>query len=310
MQNHSTDKLAIILINYNNYKDTIDCIESIYKVSYNSKKIILVDNGSGNESSVYLQKSISEKGYELDFLQLENNLGFAGGNNYAIQYAVNKGYRLFWLLNNDTEIDPDSIKPMVELITSDPQCGAVGSKIYYWNTDIIWSAGGFINKWTGQSSVRGKNNTDSNEYNSVINCDYLTGCSLLIRYEALQSVGLMKDDYFLYYEETDWCVRAARKGWKMLYCPSSIVYHKVGRSTGGYSDPFIAYYNLRNRYTFVKRNYGLLNRISAFLYLLFRAFKIFINIYRKRRDLKKARVKAVLLALYHSYTGKMGKYTG
>ena len=302
------EKLAIILINFNNTSDTIACIDSVMKAEYTLWKIFLVDNGSDDKSVNTLKKYIENKISKIDFIEEPQNHGFAGANNIAIERALDEGYEYIWMLNNDTEIDKNAIEPMIEVLHKDETIGAVGSRIFYWGTDKIWFIGGYFDKKTGIVNIYGKNKQDSTEFDESIECDYITGCSLMTTKSVLEEVGLLRDDYFLYYEETDWCTRAKKKGFHMKYCPHSRVYHKVGGASDGYKAPYIAYYNLRNRFIFIRRNFNRFYSITAFIYLFIKASKLAINVFRLRKDRKKERLKAILLACIHSIIGKMGRY--
>lgn len=160
----------------------------------------------------------------------------------------------------------------------------VGSRIYYFGTDRIWYAGGTINRWTGRGRSRGQGEVDAGQYNRPQPTGFVTGCSLLVRREALEDVGLMKEDYFLYYEDTDWNLRVRNYGWETWYEPASIVEHKVSSSTRttGRNAPSLIYYNLRNRFTMVQRLGSPLVRMFSVLYLFHQLFSVSRLIWRHR----------------------------
>ncbi|MGG3832885.1 glycosyltransferase family 2 protein [Geobacillus thermocatenulatus] len=267
-----TDKdVAIIILNWNAYDDTFECLKSLEHLTYPYFHVFLVDNASQDGSFDKLQQDYNDGKFHLSitFIQTGENLGFAGGNNVAIREAYKQGYQYFWLLNNDTVVDPNALTPLVETLENDKQVGIVGSKIYYYGTNKIWFAGGKVNTWTGKTKHIGIKEEDVGQYDQVKEVDYITGCSLGFRREVLETVGYMCEDYFLYYEETDWNVRANQYGWEIKYVPQSRVHHKVSASSGGEKNlsPIVAFYDIRNGYWFVKRTQKRkLKTFTAFCY--------------------------------------------
>lgn len=177
--------------------------------------------------------------YPLIFIQARSDIGFAGGNNAGSRYALKKGDADFvWLLNNDTTLEYDALKMLVEKASEyqskGDKVGIIGSKLlwYRW-PDKINAIGGMFNKWTTWSYHLGVRETDTGQYDrDDVQFDYVYGASLFIRKEFLEDVGLMNDVYYAYFEEMDWEVRGIRKGWKHGYTYKSVVYHKQGVTTG------------------------------------------------------------------------------
>ncbi|MGG3006521.1 glycosyltransferase family 2 protein [Geobacillus stearothermophilus] len=298
-----TDKdVAIIILNWNAYDDTFECLKSLEHLTYPYFHVFLVDNDSQDDSFKKLQQDYKEGKFNLDitFIRTGANLGFAGGNNVAIKEAYNQGYQYFWLLNNDTVVDPNALTPLVEVLEKDKQVGIVGSKIYYYGTNKIWFAGGKVNTWTGTSAHIGFKEEDKGQYNQLKEVDYITGCSLCFRKEILETVGYMKEDYFLYYEETDWNLKSSNNGWKIVYVPESVVYHKVSISTGGESNPspYVAFYDIRNGYWMVKSTQMKYKWMTAYLYKYYKALKKLIKIAVCDYDRKLLRIKLIIKALY------------
>ena len=307
-----TDKdVAIIILNWNAYDDTFECLKSLEHLTYPYFHVFLVDNDSQDDSFKKLQRDYKESKFNLDitFIQTGANLGFAGGNNVAIKEAYNQGYQYFWLLNNDTVVDPNALTPLVDSIKKDPTIGIAGSKIYYYGTNKIWFAGGIVNKLTGNTKHIGMKDIDSEKYSSVLDVDYVTGCSLFFRKEILDTVGYMVEDYFLYYEETDWNLRASQMGWKIKYIPTSVVYHKVSSSSGGESNisPAVNYYLIRNAIAMIKRTQPSYYITIAVIYSLWNVFKNILKIFLYRQDNKLVRIKLGFTAVFDGVFGKMGK---
>lgn len=300
--------VAIIVVNWNNAEDTLACIDSLESLNYEPCKVFLVDNCSTDNSLEILSDRVIKTDKKFELLISKDNMGFAGGNNLAIKHAMSEGYNLFWLINNDTEFPIDTLSHLVDGINSNNDVGMVGSKIYFYGSRSIWYAGGQIDYKTGKASSIGRDEEDVGQYDSVKETDYITGCSLLIKKAVIDHVGLLEDGFFLYYEDTDWSLRVRAAGWKCVYIPESIVEHKVGRSTeGGYSAPFLSYYNLRNRYLMTRRNSQFFKSFTPWLYLTKRTMAL-IYFAIKRKDRVLERIKYAFTGYFHGLFNILGKH--
>lgn len=303
--------VAIVLLNWNSYQLTVECLESLEKLNYPDYHIFIVDNDSQDSSFEDLKKDYMMNKFNLPitFMQSGANLGFAGGNNVAIKKAYEMGYPYIWMLNNDTVVEANSLSTLVEAISKDTKTGIVGSKILYYDTDLIWYAGGTINTWTGKTKHLGYKERDIGQYNSSFQVDYVTGCSLLFKRELIDSIGLMQEDYFLYYEETDWNIRAKQENWKIVYVPDSVVYHKVSISSGGEDNlsPYVEYYYIRNSYIMIRRTQSMAKIITATLLLFLKLIKSHLKILIKKQDNKINRSKLIIKAFFDGIIMKTGK---
>ncbi|MCI1857421.1 MAG: glycosyltransferase family 2 protein [Sporolactobacillus sp.] len=295
------DEVAIIILNWRAYQDTFECIDSLKKLTNCNFSVFLVDNFSNDGSFEKLIDDYKEGLFsvKINFIQTGKNLGFAGGNNIAISEGLNMGYNYFWLLNNDTIVRNNSLSALLNVLKCDKCVGIVGSKIYFYNTRKVWFAGGKINTYTGNTKHEGKGKQDKNKYNQKKEVDYITGCSLLFRRELVESIGYMSEDYFMYYEETEWNLRARKKGWKITYVPESHVFHKVSSSVGGIKKiaPYVAYYDIRNAHLMIKRTQNKLKSFTSYLYKYYKAIKIFLKIFIYNQDNKLIRIKFILKGL-------------
>lgn len=274
----------IILLNYNGYEDTVECIKSICKINYNNYKIILVDNNSSDGSQIELLKYLSQN-EKVHFIQSEKNLGFSGGNNIGIKWALNNGADYICLLNNDTVVEKDFLINLVTEMEKNSDIGVAAGKIMYFKEkDIIWSAGGYINEVKALGCHYGINIKDNEQFNSKRELTFLTGCLQLIRKSVFEEIGLYDDEYFLYMEDVDFCKRVIESGYKLSYIPTSKIYHKVSASTGGDESPLQLYYMTRNRILFNKKNNKKL--IIAIKFYLFMIIKMIIEPFRKKSDYK------------------------
>lgn len=273
--------IYIILLNYNGYKETIECIESLEKITYKNYKIVIVDNASTDNS----EKILKEKFNNHVFIQTKKNLGFAGGNNIGIKHAIKCGAEYILLLNNDTIVKNDFLEHLVKSSIEGDNVGISIGKIYYYsNPNTIWYAGGYISKFKGNAYHIGMNELDNPNFNKKIYIDFATGCMQLIKVDAIKSVGLMDEDYFLYYEDTDYSCKMIRNGYKILYEPKSVIWHKVSTSTGSHSK-LSEYYLTRNRLIFIKRNIKLRYKFFAFLFFYLTRIMKLISIKQKNKSI-------------------------
>ena len=242
-------KVTIIILTWNNKDDTIECLDSLRSLTYPNFDIVLVDNGSTDGSLA----CISARYPALAIVANEKNLGFAEGNNVGITYALAKGAEYVLILNNDTVAEPGFLDALMEVAESDPRIGIIGPKIvYYHNPAKIWSTGGRINLFTGVSTnIRDNDSHESCQGVKIV--DYVSGCALLIKTEAIQRVGLFDKDYFLYLEDSDLNFRAHLQGYLSIVNCDTTILHKAGASSSAVRDS-IYYYFARNSLLFLKKN--------------------------------------------------------
>lgn len=255
--------VSIISVNYDHPEVTCALLLSLRKISYPSVEIIVLDNASPKDDPSVIKKSFPE----VIFIQSKENLGFAGGNNLAIRQTKGK-YIL--LLNNDTEVDPGFLEPLVAKLESDKRIGAVSPKIkFFFNPDTIqYSGQAPINPYTIRSHGFGFGAKDHGQFDKDTPTSFVHGAAMMVSREVLQNVGLMAECYFLYYEELDWGSRITRAGYQLWYVHNSTVFHKESISTGKFS-PLKTYYMNRARILYLRRNVSGLTFIIAVLYQLF-----------------------------------------
>jgi GT2 family glycosyltransferase len=220
----SNPPVACIVLNWNGWQHTIDCLDALKESTYPELNVIVVDNGSTDDSVARIRAS------HPDILLIESgkNLGFAGGNNIGIRYALAHGADYVWLLNNDTKPAPDALSALVAKALTDRRIGAVASICYYADAPSkvqAW-AGTRVNLWIGY--VRNSTVPHEDEW-----FEALYGASLLIARGAMEDAGLLDEGFFLYWEETEFCLRLRKKGWQLAAAPNSSVLHEVSASIGG-----------------------------------------------------------------------------
>lgn len=297
-------KVSVVVLHWNHEHDTRDCVKSLLSCSYQNLEILLVDNGSANASGEKLHREFPS----VVFLHNETNLGFSGGNNVAIRHSLQRGARYVVLLNNDTIVDPNFINPLVELAESTPTIAAIGCKIYFHDQQTtFWYAGGVFRTRTGVAQHRGMHEADAGRYEGIEETDFVTGCMMFLRREALEQIGLLESSFFAYFEDADWCLRARRAGWRIVFNPHSKIWHKVS-STTTIDSPFYLYLTMRNKILMIRRHSTLLDTILALPYLFYFYSRQFVRLALKWRSWQGA--KAVLYGLVdgmRNYTANGGK---
>jgi len=228
-------------------------------VSYSSQRIIVVDNASEQDEASTLEAEYS--GF-IELIRNESNLGFAGGANVGIRAAIEAGTDYVLLLNNDVTVDPGFLEAMVLVAARYKRLAALSPRAYFDEPrGVIYSTGGTVNVWTGVARQIGRGEKDDGQFERAARRDYADGLCMLIPVEALEKVGLLDEDYFAYWEETDWCVRAREKGLRCYYVPEAKVWHRAERSTRA-SDEFNFHYR-RNALMFVRKRGGALHLATA-----------------------------------------------
>jgi GT2 family glycosyltransferase len=265
-------KISLIILNWNGYKMTLNCLESISKAAVDgfALEILVVDNGSTDESVERIKELIvrgiadfKKKKVVVKLIENAENLGFVGGNNVGIRHALENRADYICLLNNDTRVAPEFLVELLKVAEKDPQNGVVGGKIYfekgyefhkdrYGQKDlgkVIWYAGG-LNDWQNvYGSHRGVDEVDRGQFDSVSETDFVTGCLMLVRKEVFEKAGLIDERYYLYNEDNDFSQRAKKAGFKLVYAPKAVIWHiNAGSSRSGSN--LQDYFMTRNRLLF------------------------------------------------------------
>lgn len=268
--------VAIILVNYNGYDDTVECVKSLLQIKYKNYQIFIVDNCSSDTETIKSDGLLNENTKLIFSIQ---NLGFSGGNNLAIRDALNLGFDYIVLLNNDTIVEPNFLASLVSEAEQSLDVGAVTGKIYYYyKREDVWSAGGEYDRNTGLTIQYSGSDTEA--FNSKKEITFATGCLLMVPRKVVQKIGLMDEEYFLYSEDSDYCQRIIDAGYKIIYNPQSVIYHKVSASTGDRS-PMQQRYMMRNNLYMIKKYSP--TPINAYMKITWHMFK---HVVRGRRNFK------------------------
>jgi GT2 family glycosyltransferase len=241
--------VTVIVINWNRHQDTLACLASLRALTYSNYEVVVIDNGSSRDDLEGLRQGLVNEA----LVENRANTGFVGGNNQGLAMAKTHRAEFVLLLNNDTLVAPDLLTNLVEVIESEASIAAVGPTILYESDpDVIWSAGGSIDWRRGLASMLQDGSPAANLAGQPArDVDFLTGCALMVRRSVIDQVGRLEPRFFAYYEETEWCVRMARAGYRMVHVPMGKVWHKVPRAKPSIS-PLVHYYMTRNRLLFLR----------------------------------------------------------
>jgi len=288
--------ISIIILNWNGWHDTIECLESVYQIDYSNFDVVIIDNASIDKSiskikdycegKIELKSNFveySKKDKPINFIEYskeeidsltndtnikssnpakniiliknDKNYGFAEANNIGIIYSIrNLNPKYVLLLNNDTIVSKESLKKLVEVADTDEKIGAVGPMVYHYGyTNKIQSVGAKILWNRGISNVLGVNEIDNGQYNGVNEVDSLVGCALLVKTSLFGEIGFLMNDYFAYWEEVEWCIRAKKANYKIINVPTAKIWHKGGSSSKKVSG-FYEYHFTRNMIWFTKKH--------------------------------------------------------
>jgi GT2 family glycosyltransferase len=289
------------ILNWNQKDITLECLESLAQIDYPNYEVVVVDNGSQDGEATTIQKQFPS----VIVLENERNLGFAEGNNVAIRYALEQAADYVLLLNNDTVVDPQMLKRLIEVAESDDQIAIVGPKIYYFGEPrTIWSAGGIL-KPPGKPVMLGLDETDKGQHDTLRAVDWVTGCALLIKSSVVRRIGLIDARYFIYFEENDWCSRAKRAGFNILYVPEARMWHKIQPRHQALS-PRHVYLMIRNRLLFL-RNSGARLPLILFVIITENFRTVCAWSLRKRHKDKRSLRWPVLRGIFDFLRGRFGE---
>jgi GT2 family glycosyltransferase len=340
-------KVYVVILNYNGWADTIECLESVLRNDYPNYQVIVVDNNSPDNSMEYirawaegkldvwvkpdhplrklsfppikkpvpyvyytceeaekggdrdLENSLMVKSYPLVLIQTGENLGYAGGNNVGIRYALAKGdFEYIWILNNDTVVSKNSLSTLVSC-ANETKGGSIGSIVFFYrDTSKVQTAGVRIKRKFLKDVFSYQMIKEKPVYPKKV--DSLVGCSFLVRKEVLEIVGLFDEKYFLYHEEADFFLRASNS-FNFFVSPRSEVWHKYSATTGGETSNIVIYYGTRNGFLFPKKHNTFWKHLLFIFFFFLRYYPIkFLKLF----------LKPSKLCLYHKaiLDGVRGRY--
>lgn len=330
-------QVSIIILNWNGWEDTLECLESVYHVNYPNYQIIVIDNGSEDDSLEKIRQycagninvgskyfSYNPKNKPLKLLEMqsdefseynnealiliknEQNSGFSEGNNIGIRYATEKlNPEFILLLNNDTVVDTNFLTILIKKAEEKSDTGILGPSILEYNVpNRLTYIGGYVSPLGRVKNPyfhETLNNSIINNSIKSIELDYISGCCLLVKRKVIEDVGLLDDAFFLYYEDTDLCLSAKENGYDVFFIPEAKILHKVSAAMGGNSLTSL-YYGNRNQYLLIKKH----GTYKFLYYILYSLSKIILAIFYLFKG-KIRNSKIVLKALYDALSGKFGE---
>lgn len=314
-QSELEPKVGIIILNWNSYADVAQCLDSIRRLDYGNTDIVVVDNGSTDSSG----QNIDDDYPEVEVVFSNKNRGFSAGNNIGIQRVRDRGADYILLCNNDIRLpDGRTLRKLVEIMDLESDIGIITPQINeYPDTDTIWFRRGEINQTLGtyyhnknrkwylhgskgsESKIRGDLTQTSNE---IINNEYLPFSCALFREKLFSEVGLLPEEYFLYVEDVEYCLRTMNTGYQLATIPDMKVYHE--KSSDSSLSPIRSYYGVRNHYLFVRRNR---EEINLRLFYPTYALSIFLLIAQRVLAGNFASVEAVIRGVIDAIQMKEGK---
>lgn len=242
-------KILILLLNWNGKKDTLECLASLKKVTYSNFQTIVVDNGSTDDSVAALRRAYPD----MPILETGANLGFAGGNNVGIEWALRHHAEWILLLNNDTVVAPDFLDAFLAAAAAQPKAKILGAKILrYHQPKVVDHLGGYWNPSMAEFLPLEAGQID-HPYFNMQKADYVCGAGLLMHRSVPEKIGLLEPNFFLFWEETDFCCRARRAGLEVWTAPEARIWHKVSSSFIG-GKPQMQYFWWRSRLLWIERN--------------------------------------------------------
>jgi GT2 family glycosyltransferase len=220
----SDPRVSTVLVNWNNFRDSAECLESLGQCTYPNHEVTVVDNGSDGNEAELLRRSYGDR---IRLIENERNLGFAGGCNVGIRDALQRGSDYVLLLNNDTVVAPEFLSELIGAVQARSGVGVAGGKILCHELPgVIWSAGGTIDYRYGKTPMRGSGEVDDGRFDEEAEVDWVCSCFMLVPRAVWDSVGLLDERFFFGWEDVDLCVRASTSGFWILYAPRAVIRHK------------------------------------------------------------------------------------
>jgi hypothetical protein len=241
-----------IVLSWNGREDTLRCLESLTRVEYPNLAIVCVDNGSTDGT----QKAVRERFPRVVLIEAGANLGYAGGNNLGLRYALEHGAHWMMLVNNDATVAPDVVAGFERAEKEHPRAGILAGKVYFADRpQTIWFAGQRVNELVGYSGrPRGYGRPDGPRYDKARSTGRAVGALMAVSREAIDAVGMLDEDLFAYVEDVDWALRIRDAGFEILFAPNARAWHRVSASTGGEAaSTHTLYYGVRNTVIVLER---------------------------------------------------------
>lgn len=279
-------QVAVIVLNWNGKNDTLACLESLQAQNDIQTKIILVDNGSDDDSV----SAVAEQYPDAEIIETGLNLGYAAGNNIGLNRALELGFEYMLVLNNDTILEPYCIAKLVTDLEQHPDAAAAAPKTFFLDSPAtIYYAGGKLNT-DGSPEHVGWGRLDGPEFGSS-DTEWITGCAILFRAQPLKEISLFEAKFFLLFEDLDWSMRARKLGYKLRFVGEAKLWHKGSASFGKTFSPFYWYYYSRNSFLWIERNFSLRQRPRLYLSALRRTYNNAVRINKDMPPVERKQIR-------------------
>ena len=256
--------VTIVILNWNRKADTLECLDSLARMDYPSFSIVVVDNGSTDGSPDAFERW-SRDNLAVTLIRNAENRGFVRGSNQGMRHALSTDTDYVFLLNNDTVVEPDVLTMLVQAAERAGDTGMVGPKIYqHGKGTVLDSAGTRAIPWLAQGFLIGHGEVDQGQYDHPGDLPYVTGTALLVKRAVLEEVGPMDEDYFCYFDDFDWGLKARKAGYRLLLVPKAVIHHK-GSQTAGFNSPFYVHQRIRGQIIFARKHISILPFLFGFL---------------------------------------------
>jgi GT2 family glycosyltransferase len=291
-----------IVLSWNGREDTLRCLESLTRVEYSGLAIVCVDNGSADGT----QQAVRNRFPQVVLIEAGANLGYSGGNNLGLRYALEQGARWVTLVNNDATVAPDVIAGFERAAKECPHAGILAGKVFFADRpQTIWFAGQRVSELFGYSGrPRGYGHRDASRYGEICPTGRAVGALMAISREAIDAVGLLDEDLFAYVEDVDWALRVRQAGYEVVFAPDARAWHRVSAATGGErASTHTLYYGVRNTVTVLERRrpmgaFGTFMRRTAIL--------VTFTLHALTRSNRRLALEAVRAGFEDARTGRLG----
>jgi GT2 family glycosyltransferase len=240
-----------VILNFNRRDDTLACLASLENSTFTNHKNIVLDVSSSDGSKEAIHSTFPE----VQIIDITENRGYAGNNNVGIAAALAQGADWIFVLNEDTLLAADCLSHLVEIGESDSEIGIVGPMVYHYDEpNIIQSAGGLLGPYWSSIHLA-KNELDKGQFSEPHDVDWISGCGIMLRRGVIEQVGMLDERFFYYWEETEWCLRTKKAGWRVVHVPKARLWHK-GVQRDYRPNPNVTYFNTRNHLLLLKKHHA------------------------------------------------------
>lgn len=259
-------KVLVIILAFNEYEDTLGCLDSLSGLRQEEFDVVVCDNGSRTEIAAQLRTNLKKYHPTVCLLRSNTNLGFAGGNTFVLDTVGLVRYSHVLLLNNDTVSSPRDLKLLFDGAAARGSAIAGPTVTYFDQPNVVWQGGGTLLTWLSQLSVPGKNHSLDSIEPVVKAVDYISGCAMLVSRRFIEAHGFLDPSYFYGVEDIDYCTLAVKNGCSVDYFPKPVVAHRVSRTSGGWHSRFSAWHSIWGKGRFIWKHVRGLKWVTSVMF--------------------------------------------